>query len=72
MAVKRAWVFGSNDLGDYLECEKCNHKLSAKQVIFGKYDINTCPFCGSEMNLQQKDYDRLKESLAAGGGEFSG
>lgn len=64
MAVKRKWVYGSNDLGDYIECEKCNHKLSAKQVVFAKYDMNTCPWCNSEMTLDQKDVDRLKEGLS--------
>lgn len=64
MAVKRRWVFGTNDLGDFLECEKCNHKLSAKQVIFAKVSYNTCPWCRSEMEMDQKDYDLLKEGLS--------
>lgn len=69
MAVKRRWIYGSNDLGDYLECEKCNHKLSAKQVIFAKRSYNTCPWCGSEMIADQKDIDRIRDYLAATGGE---
>ena len=69
MAVKRRWIFGTNDLGDYLECEKCNHKLSAKQVIFANRDFNTCPWCGSEMQMDQKDIDRMKETLSSNGGE---
>lgn len=64
MAVKRRWIHGSNDLGDYLECEKCNHKLSAKQVIFAKLSYNTCPWCGSEMEIDQKDIDQMKEGLS--------
>ena len=73
MAIKRRWVFGSNDLGDYLSCEKCGHKLSAKQVVFAKVSYNKCPWCNSTMEISQKDYDRLKEGLRErGGGELIG
>lgn len=69
MAVKRRWVFGTNDLGDFLSCEKCGHKLSAKQVLFAKQDYRTCPWCESEMDMNQDDLDRMKEGLILTGGE---
>lgn len=72
MAITRRWVFGTNDLGDYISCEKCGHKIAAKHVVFGKYDLNTCPFCESEMDLDQKDLDRLKDGLRETGGEVIG
>ena len=68
MAVKRRWIFGSNDLGDFLSCEKCGHKLSAKQVIFAKQNYNVCPWCESEMEMDQNDVDRMKEGLNLVGG----
>ena len=47
-------------------------KIAAKHVVFGKYDLNTCPFCESEMDLDQKDLDRLKDGLRETGGEVIG
>lgn len=63
MARRANWKMGSNDLGLYIECSKCKHKLSAKQVIFADKSIAACPFCKSKMSMEDVKFGELVESL---------
>ena len=57
----KSWIFGHNDMGDYIECPKCKHKIDLINVRFGNTGYSECPFCHQMMDLSMLDYDRIIE-----------
>lgn len=57
---KQHWEFISSPEEYGIECSKCKHKIGAKDAFLAdRVSIKTCPFCHSEMDMSNFDYDKL-------------
>ena len=58
------WGYILTELGAGIECSNCHHKLKAMTVVMGEHDLNSCPFCSSEMEpISQLLINQMKEEL---------
>lgn len=61
--MKGTWEFGRNDLGVFIKCSLCGHKIDALDVIFADRELNPCPFCGKSMSISDETLDKIKQSM---------
>lgn len=59
--MKYIWEIKSTDGGYAIECTKCHHKIGVKDAIIGEKKFDTCPFCNTDMDMTEFDYDKLYE-----------
>lgn len=66
MASKAYWEHGANDMGPYVQCSSCNHKIAVLDFLIADASTSTCSFCNKEMSFERIDYDRLLQEAAHG------
>lgn len=58
------WQYVLAPLGAGIECSACGHKIGARKVVMGDYNLAICPFCEKEMQpIEQRLLNRMKEEF---------
>lgn len=55
------WKLVETPLGAGIECPSCEYKIKARDVTFGRYDLNTCPNCHKELTITECLLDEMRE-----------
>lgn len=55
------WKYVETPLGAGIECPSCGYKIKARDVTFGRYDLNTCPNCHKELTITERLLDEMRE-----------
>ena len=55
------WKFVETPLGAGIECPKCGYKIKARDVTFGRYDLNTCSECHAELDITECLLDEMRD-----------
>lgn len=55
------WKLVETPLGAGIECPNCWYKIKARDVTFGRYDLNTCPNCNKELTITECLLDEMRE-----------
>ena len=59
--MKGVWEYGQNDLGAFIKCSLCGHKIDALDVLFADRKLNPCPFCGKQVDISDETIEKIKE-----------
>lgn len=55
------WEHGSSELGAFVKCSNCGHKLSSKKFLFADIAADVCPWCKFKMDFSKLDDAQLRE-----------
>jgi len=58
------WNFGQDAMGGYIQCSACRRKVAAKKVLFGDWELDTCPSCDAVMDWSRIDYEQLSQEAS--------
>lgn len=55
------WKHVETPLGAGIKCPSCGYKIKARDVEFGRYDLNSCPECHKELEITEELLDEMRE-----------